>query len=83
MAEGSNTYKGLAVPLMGESEIKQVNVAKDILTLSSKASMSGDYIVTQGSTGTEYFVVDKYGDVSEASQIRSFEYILAKVKTST
>ena len=66
MAEGSKTYNGLAVPLFGESEIKQQALASDILTLTGAASQSGDFIVAQGSTGTEYFVVSSSGLVTAA-----------------
>jgi hypothetical protein len=67
MAEGTKTYEGLAVPLFGESEIKQQTAATDIITLTGAASMSGDFLVCQSSTGTESFVVDKDGDITGAS----------------
>ncbi|KKK54417.1 hypothetical protein LCGC14_3084970, partial [marine sediment metagenome] len=45
MAEGTKTYEGLAVPLFGESEIKQQDITKDILTLTSYASNTSDFLV--------------------------------------
>lgn len=48
MAEGTETYKGLAVPLVGESEIKQVTAATDILTLTAGYTGSTVTIVGQG-----------------------------------
>ena len=53
MAEGTSTFKGLAVPLSGESEIKQITAATDMLTLTGATSMSGDFLVMQDVDGTE------------------------------
>lgn len=64
MAEGNKTYKGLAVPLNGESEIKQTTAAADILTLTGATSQAGDFLVAQNSSGTEKFVVDKNGYIT-------------------
>ena len=64
MAEGTSTFMGLAPALLGESEIKQQTAATDILTLTGAASQSGDFIVCQNSTGTEYFVVSSSGQVT-------------------
>jgi len=44
MAEGNSTYKGLAVPLHGESEIFQTTAATDILTLTAITGASGDFL---------------------------------------
>jgi hypothetical protein len=64
MAEGTKTYMGLAVPLYGESEIQQQALATDILTLTGATSQSGDFLVCQGATGTEYFVVASSGSIT-------------------
>jgi len=56
MAEGTKTYDGLAVPLLGESEIQQQTAATDVLTITGAASMSGDYVVLQDSDGNEEIV---------------------------
>lgn len=61
MAEGSETYNGLAVPLFGESEIQQQTVASDILTLTGGASQTGDFLVMQDSSGTELVVFGSSG----------------------
>lgn len=66
MTEGINTFKGLAVPLSGESEIKQLNIAYDILTLSAYASNTSDYLVLQDSDGTEGLVVNYLGRIQQA-----------------
>lgn len=63
MTVGSNTFKGLALPLNGESEIKQLAIANDILTLTSYASNTSDYLVLRDSDGTENFFVKSTGNV--------------------
>ena len=67
MAEGSNTYMDMAAPLYPKDgvEIKQqgASSAVDILTLTAAASGTGDFIVTQTSTGTEKFVVEDGGNI--------------------
>jgi hypothetical protein len=68
MAEGSETYMGLAVPLFGESEIVAQTAATDILTLTGAASHSGDFLVCQNSSGTELLIVNVDGDI-EATDI--------------
>lgn len=61
MTVGTRTYKGLAVPLFGESELKQDTAATDFLTLTGDASISGDYLVMR--TGaTEVFVINSAGE---------------------
>jgi hypothetical protein len=64
MAEGSETYDGLAVPLFGESEIQQQTVANDIITLTGGASQTGDFMVMQNSTGAELFVFSAFSSSS-------------------
>ena len=66
MAEGTTTYDGLAVPLSGESEIKQVTAATDILTITGATSQSGDFLVCQDVDGTENLVVSSSGKVTSA-----------------
>ena len=61
MAEGNKTYEGLAVPLLGESEIKQQTAATDILTITGAGSQSGDFLVCQTATGTENLVISSSG----------------------
>jgi len=61
MAEGTNTYKGLAVPLQGESEITQLHAATDIVTLTANSSITGDFFICQTSAGTELFQIQNDG----------------------
>ena len=64
MAEGTSTFEGLAVPLFGESEIKQQTVATDILTLTGASGQTGDFLVLQNSTGTENLVISASGAIT-------------------
>lgn len=64
MAEGVKTYMGLAVPLVGESEIVQETAATDILTITGAASQEGDFLVCQNSTGGENLVISSSGAVT-------------------
>lgn len=63
MAEGTNTYMGLAVPIYGESEIQQTTLGNDILSITGVASQTGDFLVLQNSSGTERFVIEDGGNV--------------------
>ena len=69
MAEGSKTYKGLAVPLYGESEIKQSVAATDILTLTAITGATGDFLVCQTAGGGEVFVVGADGTLTVGSTV--------------
>ena len=62
MAEGTKSFKGLALPLNGEYEQRQITAADDMATLTGATSQTGDFIVCQNSSGTEKFVVDVNGD---------------------
>ena len=64
MPVGNNTHIGLAVPLNGQSEIKQTDVAIDMLTLTGKSGQTADFLVARNSAGTEKFVVDANGYVT-------------------
>lgn len=56
MPVGTDTYKGLALPLYGQSEVKQQTAAQDLLTLTAAStSASGDLLVLRDSAGTEKF----------------------------
>ena len=78
MAEGTKTYMGLSVPLFGESEIQQQTAATDVLTLTGAASMTGDFLVLQNSTGAELFVISSSGLVTMGAGMT-----LAGVSSST
>jgi hypothetical protein len=61
MAAGSDTYKGLAVPLTGDSLITQRTAATDVLTIQGASAQSGDFLVCRDSSSTEYFYVTSAG----------------------
>jgi hypothetical protein len=69
MAEGTKTYEGLAVPLLGESEIKAQSTTADIVTLTGASGGTGDPIVFQTYAGTEAFVVEDGGNVVITQQL--------------
>jgi len=75
MAEGSDSFKGLGVPLFGDFEIKQRTAATDMMTLTGASGQTGDFIVCQNSSGTELFVVDSDGalDLSATNLIIQLE----------
>ena len=81
MAEGSETYKGLAVPLFGESEIVQQTIGNDILTLTGKASMSGDFFVCQNSAGTELAYIDVSGNIVAAADVQAASLTITGIGT--
>jgi hypothetical protein len=66
MTEGTDTYKGLAVPLFGDSEIKARTIGTDVLTLTGASGQAGDFIVCRKG-GSEEFVVDVTGNVIAGS----------------
>ena len=82
MAEGSDTYKGLAVPLFGDFEIKQRTAATDIMTITAASGASGDFIVCQTVGGGELFVVDASGNVTAGGTITSTSYVNIPKKTT-
>ncbi len=69
MPEGSENYKGLAVPLWGESEIVQQTAATDILTLTAVTGATGDFLVAQTAGGGEVFVLGAAGEATFASTV--------------
>src|SRR3972149_3983536 len=66
MAVGTSTYKGLAVPLNGEVELRQDTAATDFITLTGDASISGDYLVCRTGS-TEVFVINSAGAIAAGS----------------
>ena len=68
MATGTDTFEGLCLPRLGSYQQEQQNIANDMMTLTGKASMSGDFLVCENSSGTELFVINKEGDI-EATDI--------------
>jgi hypothetical protein len=70
MAEGSNSFMGLALPLTGNSEITAKDDTYDIVTITGySTNQAGDFIVAQTSAGTEKFVVDASGNVTAAGTL--------------
>ena len=69
MVVGDKTFKGLAVPLFGESEITQLTLGTDILTITGVGSQSGDFLVCRNSALTEKFVVDVSGNTTVAGTL--------------
>lgn len=67
MAEGTDTYKGLAVPLFGDFEIRQRTAATDIMSITAASGATGDFIVCQTVGGGELFVVDASGALTAAA----------------
>jgi len=61
MTAGEKTFKGLSVPLYGESTIQQQNAATDILTLKGAGSQSGLFFNMINSAGASKFSVTKDG----------------------
>jgi hypothetical protein len=62
MAAGSDSYMGLAVPLYGDSIVKQRTAATDILTVEGADGQAGDFLVLRDSTATERFTVEDGGN---------------------
>ncbi len=63
MAAGTNTYDGLAVPLLGESEIVQQTAANDILTIRQASASSGSPLVVRNSSSTNVFGLNSLGAI--------------------
>jgi hypothetical protein len=69
MAEGNDTYKGLAQPLTGNFEQYGISTTEDMMTLTQVSGASGDFIVCQTSAGTEVFVVTVAGAMTVAGEL--------------
>lgn len=66
MPPGDSTWKGLAVPLYGESQIHQVTAANDILTLTAISGATGDFLVFETAGGGEVVVFGASGALTIA-----------------
>jgi len=66
MAEGSDSWKGLGVPLFGDFESVQRTAATDHVTLTGASGQTGDFLVCQNSSGTEQLVVTAGGSLVSA-----------------
>jgi len=78
MPAGTDTYKGLAVPLYGHSNMEGVTAATDILTIDGPASMSGDYIVFRDSANAELSYFSSLGSLTYPGAIGASGVILGK-----
>ena len=82
MATGTQTYKGLAVPLFGESTIKQVTLGTDVLNVESlaaatgsnlfRASLSSSATLSSGYLQGFYAAVATTGVLSSSCQVNAF-----------
>jgi hypothetical protein len=61
MTAGTKSYKGLAIPVNGESTIYQITAATDVLTIKGASGMTGDFLNLVNSSGTELFHVNNLG----------------------
>lgn len=57
MAQGANTYDGLAVPVYGNAIMAGSTAADTVLTLQGAGSQSGRYLVIQTSAAVEKFAI--------------------------
>lgn len=67
MATGSDTWKGLGVPLFGDFELRHRTAATDHVTLTAASGASGDFLVCRTAGGGELFVVQPEGQLTVAS----------------
>jgi hypothetical protein len=64
MPTGNNTYKGIAIPLNGESMIQQETLGNDIFVIQGAGSQAGDFIVCRDSSESEKMVITKDGNLT-------------------
>jgi hypothetical protein len=64
MAEGTNSWNALALPLNGNYEQKGISSTLDMATLTQVSGGTGDFIVCQSAGGGELFVVARSGEVT-------------------
>lgn len=69
MTVGTCSYNGQGVPLNGESEIKQVTLGTDVITITGVASQTGDFLVCRNSAGAEKLSVDVNGNMTLAGNL--------------
>lgn len=83
MAEGTESYGGLGVPLFGESKIIGNTAANDVLTIEGASSQTGDLLVLQTSTPTEVFYVEDNGVTNWAVTNPGADNVVAVVITDS
>ena len=63
MAPGTDSWKGLGVPLFGDFELKNRTDGTDHVTLTAASGDSGDFIVCRNNAETELFVISATGTI--------------------
>lgn len=61
MAQGTDSFMGKAMPIVGNVTLTGETPADDIFTITGSTSQTGDYFVVEDSSGTELFVIDSSG----------------------
>ena len=69
MAEGSDSWRGLAQPLFGDFETKQRTAATDHWTATAASGATGDFLVFQTAGGGEVFVVGAAGELTTTGDL--------------
>ena len=75
MATGSSGYDGLAMGLFGEHQLTQETIANDILTITSKASNTSDFLVLENSAGTEQLYINNVGTIYIRNEVSATAYL--------
>ena len=87
---GENTYKGLGVPLAGETEITQQNSSNTVLTITHSTANTGAYLAGRNSVSSQFwgpasslqsglaFVIDADGSY----EVRSGTTVLVEIGSS-
>jgi hypothetical protein len=88
MAEGTNSYMGIAAALNGENTFTAINSDNDVITIQGASGQAGDLLVVQTSTPTEVFIVGSTGAATLGSTLvvsgsSSFGSQIAKMVLST
>ena len=78
MAPGTDTYKGLAIPLFGHSTMEARSTTLDILTMDLAASGTGDFFVFRTNAGTELSYIDSAGAFQAVGAAGASGVILGK-----
>lgn len=73
MAQGSDSFMGKAMPILGNVTLTGETAADDILTITGATSQSGDYFVIEDADGTELFYIDSNGDLNSVGK-KDFDF---------
>lgn len=69
MTVGDKAYKGMGVPIHGESEIRQITAATDILTITRITAGTGDFLVLRDDGGSEVLSINKSGYINMGASL--------------